>query len=246
MTTANKPTHAGEAKTMNNAWILDGLTAAVLIVCTVNGAKRGLLMSLSRLLVLASGIFGGKMASDAFAPLVSQRYIYPLVDDAVHQVLHAAPEITAADAPAVLQTAQELLMKVLEQLGLATVSFSKIADDIAAALLAGSADVTAVIAQRLSEISVFVVAFFIIEAAAMLIVRTFDKILQLPVLGFPNRAGGAVLGFAKGMALVVLLLWAGLTFLDSQTQSGGLLSPEIIRQTVISHHFADWIARVLP
>jgi hypothetical protein len=76
---------------MNNAWILDGLTAAVLIVCTVNGAKRGLLMSLSRLLVLASGIFGGKMASDAFAPMVSQRFIYPLVDDAVHRVLQPHP-----------------------------------------------------------------------------------------------------------------------------------------------------------
>jgi uncharacterized membrane protein required for colicin V production len=74
--------------------------------------------------------------------------------------------------------------------------------------LAGSVDVTAVIAQRLSEILVFVVAFFVIEAASMLVVRTFDKILQLPVLGFPNRAGGAVLGFVKGMALVVLLLWA--------------------------------------
>jgi uncharacterized membrane protein required for colicin V production len=232
---------------MNNAVILDGLVIVILIASAVSGAKRGLLMSLSRLVGLAAGIFGGKIAVDAFSPIISRRFVFPLVDEAVHSVLAATPDVKMVhDAQNALHSARELLTKVLEQLGLATVSLSKIADDIAGELMAGSGDIAAVISRRLSEILVFIVAFFVIQAVAHLILRALDEVLRLPVIGLPNRVGGAMLGFAKGMVMVVLLLWAGLTFLDSQTQNGGLLSPEIIRQTVISHHFVDWIARVLP
>ena len=232
---------------MNNAIILDGLVTVTLVVCTVGGAKRGLLMSLSRLLGLVAGVFGGKIAVDAFAPAVSQRYVYPLVDEAVHSVLASTPDVKMVlDAKNALQSARELLTKVLEQLGLSTGSLSKIADDIAGELMAGSGDVTAVISRRLSEILVFVVAFLVIEAVVLFILRALDGVLRLPVIGFPNRVAGALLGLAKGMIIVVLLLWAGLTFLDSQTQNDEILAPATIEQTVISYRFVDWIERVLP
>ncbi len=67
---------------MDNAIVVDGAIALVLIAGTVIGAKRGLIKCLMGLLVLIGAMFGSVWLADLMTPPVAD-IVAPKVEDAI-------------------------------------------------------------------------------------------------------------------------------------------------------------------
>ena len=92
----------------------------------------------------------------------------------------------------------------------------------------------------------FVVGFIAASLAVGAALSALDILMKLPLIGLPNRIGGAVLGIIGGVVALIVLLWAGVAFVPQLTAPGALLSPESVASSKIVNLFIAFIGGILP
>jgi uncharacterized membrane protein required for colicin V production len=231
---------------MSNSTILDIFAVVILSYGILSGARQGFVMSLWRLVGSAAALFGAIICTDRFAPEISRRFVFPAVESALQGIL---PGLAGIDSPTQLQEAvgmsKQILSQMLEQMGFAGIGLSNAAEELADALLSGS-DIAAILSLRLAQVLTFSAAFFLIQIISSFAVRLLSNAFCLPVMGAANRTAGAVLGFLKSAVVLILVFWAGVTFLSFLTEDTAILAPATIEKTIFAKEFIGLSRRFLP
>ncbi len=212
--------------------IFDAVILLIVILRAFRGAVRGFFLSLSGLIAMIGGLFGGMWVSGRFSERLLRSVLLPLVDKAFG---------SSVQVPESLPKLSELL----EEVKLPAFLTSGVAEEaVERAREAGSGLLTAakeVIAQRGAEILVFILAFIAIYLLLMLLFRGLNLLFRLPVLGLFNKTLGAVFGVVSGVLLAAVLLGAAGFFFPSLSMPGGVFSPENLEKTYLTKYFFEYL-----
>ena len=167
--------------------LLDLLVVAVLVICALRGAAKGLVLSLCGLLAVAVAFLGASFASRALSPMVAQALeprFAAAIEEKLEAEIHAAQDgdtpVSTGDLP--LQDA----LNALKEMGF----YQGLIDTVDRAVEDGMLDVAAGAAAVWTALS-----------------RSLDLVARLPGLHFLNKTGGAVIGVVKGCALLFVAVW---------------------------------------
>ena len=206
------------------ALIADLLIAAALLAAVVIGARRGLLRSLTGLVVVVLAFVLASWAADRLADPVAQK-LSPLVERRIEQKLtqqeSASAESVLADFGFIGERLQELTQQVV-----------RAAQESGASLLAA---LSQSVAHSVAYTLVYVVSFVL-----GLLSKPLQLVTKLPVIHGANAVGGGALGLLWGALVVFVVVWALRKF-------DILLTPETVEQSRLLRFFAehsplDWIS----
>lgn len=190
--------------------ILDIAIVLILIVFAWSGARKGLILTVLSVVGLVVAFLGARLVSTAFYEPVAdiiQPGIYQEFEEMEDQLFQGA-EISID-----LDGSVDRLVDVLREQelfpGLVDLLETAVADDTytADSKLSTAENLSVFLADLLAKAGLFVLSFLVILLLWFLITRTLDLAFKLPILKTINVAGGLVLGLAKGIVIVVVLVW---------------------------------------
>ena len=170
------------------ALIADLLIAAALLAAVVIGARRGLLRSLTGLVVVVLAFVLASWAADRLADPVAQK-LSPLVERRIEQKLtqqeSASAESVLADFGFIGERLQELTQQVV-----------RAAQESGASLLAA---LSQSVAHSVAYTLVYVVSFVLLLLVLGLLSKPLQLVTKLPVIHGANAVGGGALGLLSGL-----------------------------------------------
>ena len=204
---------------MDNASVVDGAIAIVLIAGALIGAKRGLIRSLTGLaVVVVSFLVAAELANALTAPITD--VVAPKVEESLVQSFREALEREKTDNT-LYESFSELLKKynvpeervrtllapLRADMGEITgAAQEKVAESFRAAISAG---VYAVVRGAVHALLLFVL-YVVLRIVLELVLRALDLIFDLPVLNTLNTVGGALLGVISAALLLFVGIHVGL------------------------------------
>lgn len=190
--------------------ILDVAIALILIVFAWSGARKGLILTVLSVVGLFVAFLGARFVSAAFYEPVSdiiQPGIYQKFEEMEDQLLQGAEiSIDLDDSVEVLVDTlreQELFPGLVDLLETAVADNTYTGNDA----LSTAENLSVFLAELLSKAGLFVVSFLVILLVWFLITKALDLAFKLPILKAINIGGGLILGLAKGVVIVVVLIW---------------------------------------
>ncbi len=210
---------------MDNALVIDGVLAVVLLAGALIGAKRGLFKSLMGVVVVIAALIGAVLLADMLTDPITD-LIAPKVEDAVVQKFADTLERTSAEdsqAGGGVRDGVAELSALAEEYGLSgdvlngllrsfedTVhDFTEQAKEKAEGTFrdAISAGVRSVVSGTVHAVLVLVL-YLVLLIVLKLLTNALDHVFDLPVLGTLNGTGGAVLGLLEAALLLYVVLYA--------------------------------------
>lgn len=201
---------------MPTSVMIDLAIAAVLLFFAWLGWKRGLLRTLSELLVVVVAVFLANQIANTAAPKVVDTFLRP----AAHQAIE---EKIAALEPGVQGASHESLRGLLDGVPfIGRQAKETLADQIYAVqdqalaegksmLLEVALDLADTVLDGVVRNLVRSILFAVCFAAAVFVLRLLVKMLNLtfslPGLKQLNELGGMAIGLGKGLVIVCLAVW---------------------------------------
>ena len=198
----------------------DLVIAAALVLFVVIGAARGLVKSLSGLIIVAAAFIGASFVANALAEPVAQ-WLGPVIEENILSKLAAENTNDAEALLAAFHFSGESLQQMVEQV-MTTVKETGM--DILSA-------VTDSVAMSVSYAAVYLVAFLVLLLAVWLLLKPVQLLTKLPVLRTVDRLGGGALGLVWGALLVFAAVWLMLRF-------DWVLTQEMVDHSRLLHFFA--------
>ena len=201
--------------------MVDIIIIAILVLCVVIGAHRGLLQSLAGVIIVVAAFFGASLAADALAPSVAE-WIGPMVEEGIHDKLL---QTDTADAGSMLEEfhfSSGNLQTMVEEV------MDKAAQTGMSLLNAVAESVTHSVAYAL----VYFISFLILLILLWLAMKPLKLMTRLPGLHMLNCIGGGALGLVWGTLLTFLAVWLMLRF-------DWLLTPEMIESSPVLRFFTE-------
>ena len=203
--------------------IFDLAIAAVLVLFTLMGRKRGFVLTLCGLLAVFVVFIGGAFLSDLMAPQVG-RLIQPMVEEHVTRALQEVVNesqwsLEASAASVALDGLGQVAPQLPVEQALAALEGTDIyrvfGDALKNALNEGLLNVTSsaagaiagYVAQEVARVVLFVICFVVVLATWTLLSHALDLAFRLPVLSSVNAMMGGVVGLLKGALVVFIAVW---------------------------------------
>lgn len=203
--------------------IFDLVIAAVLVLFTLMGRKRGFVLTLCGLLAVFVAFLGGAMLSDLLAPQVGQ-LIQPVVEEHVTQMLRevvdesqwsfTAPAASAAleeMGQAIPQLPVEQALAALEGTGIYQVFGDALKEALREGLLnattTAAGAIAGYVAREVAHLVLFLISFVVVLLLWTVLSHALDLAFRLPVLSSVNAMLGGVVGLVKGALLVFIAVW---------------------------------------
>jgi len=211
--------------------IIDIAILLVLAFFTWRGAKKGLILTLFSLVAIFVAWFGAKGIAGAFSGPVAniiRPSIQLAVDEAVSGVVPAGPEKdpSPSSSPSVvlpgspvdigtedagsgltLRQVADALERSDLYIGLRGFVDEAVEEDRLEVTSTAEAAVTYYLAELTANALLFGLSFLLILLVWYLISRALDLAFHLPILAAVNAVGGAILGLAKGVLLMLVVIW---------------------------------------
>lgn len=238
---------------MKPGFIIDLCLMLILLMAAGAGARRGLIMTASKLVSLTAGYIGAWRAALALSKPIGNRFFLPWVNDSiikaaaesynpVNDVLNQAADLGAG--------AEATVMEALSGLGLPAFSISGVFGTLLDKVTGTGRDVLSaaaeIISQRIAFVLIFIVAFIIIQLAVLFASGCIEGLTSLPLMGPVNRIGGALCGALLAAFIALALLWVLGTFFPSLTADHGILSEEALKGSRLLPLFLKAVKKVLP
>lgn len=229
--------------------MIDFVIAAVLVLFTVLGWKRGLVRTLTELLAVVLALVLSAQIAKAAAPVIVDKAFRPTTHAAIEQrvdeiMAEAGPEISPVrELERVVEAIpngfiREHAGRLLEEVDTAVEEamvptqdrLAKAAKDIADAVLDG-------VVRELIQSILCAVCFMILTILFRLAARFLRLAEKLPGLRQLNGLGGALLGLGKGLILVCLALWV--------LRNTGMITPEMAEDSFLMGAASRWTGGLL-
>ena len=186
-----------------------------LLTCGLSGYRKGLVMSLATLLVLALASLGATVAQEALAPRAVEA-IEPKVQQVVRGQLQRELEGKTQEA---VEEAGDISFSVggeqmdlgaltgmLEALGIPVeAQVTEGTNQALAPMLDAAAEAVAqAIVEPVAELVIYLAAFLILYLLLHSLTLALNVVDRLPVIHTLNRAGGAILGLLGGCLVLTV------------------------------------------
>lgn len=192
--------------------ILDVAIILILIIFAWSGARKGLILTVLSVVGLVVAFLGARFVSTTFYEPVSdiiQPGIYQEFEKMEDQLLQGYDvSLDLNDTVEVLVDAlreQELFPGLVDLLDTAVEDSTYQANQA----LSTAENLSIFLSEVLAKAGLFVLSFLLILLIWFLITKALDLAFKLPILKGINLAGGLILGLAKGIVIVVVLVWIG-------------------------------------
>lgn len=192
------------------AYIFDVAIVLLLAFFAWRGASKGLILSLCGLAAVFVAFFAAQFVSDTFCEPVGN-ILRPIVIQTVRGA-DAEPEVDPEN-PEAGYTVDELLGSIQEK-GLFE-GFSEFLEQAVATDTVGHGPLSPLdalagyLSKGIAKALLFGLVFIAVQLAWFLVSHALDLAFKLPILAEVNLAGGVIIGFAKGILLVIVLVWLG-------------------------------------
>lgn len=190
--------------------LFDIAIVALLAFFAWRGAAKGLVLSLCGLAAVFVAFFAAQFVSDTFCEPVGN-ILRPIVIQTVRGA-DAEPEVDPEN-PEAGYTVDELLGSIQEK-GLFE-GFSEFLEQAVATDTVGHGPLSPLdalagyLSKGIAKALLFGLVFIAVQLAWFLVSHALDLAFKLPILAEVNLAGGVIIGFAKGILLVIVLVWLG-------------------------------------
>lgn len=204
---------------MDNALIVDGALAVILIVGTLVGAKRGLFKSLMGLVVVAAALVGSVVLANMLTEPITD-FVAPKVENAVVKQFTNELDKSAKSGT----DAADGVGALLEKYGISADALSGVLTPFASGLsgaAAGakqnaadtfrgmaSAAIRTVVSGAVHAVLTMVL-YIVLLVVLRLLVNLINHVFDLPLLGTVNGLGGAAIGFVEALLLVYVVTYIG-------------------------------------
>ena len=203
---------------MDNAIIVDGVLAAVLLIGALVGAKRGLFKSLMGLLVVVAAMVGAVLLANMLTEPIAN-VIAPKAEDAIVKRFSDEWDQSSGDYDdlgALLEkygVSAELRAKIFEPFyssasGAALSVKESATSTFRNAISATVRTTVSGVVHTVLTLVLYVVLLVVLRVVVNLVNHVFD----LPVLGTINGLGGAALGLLEAAALIYVVVYLGYHF----------------------------------
>lgn len=220
------------------ATIIDAAIIVILIFFTFQGGRKGLILTLFSLLAVFVAWFGAKAITNSFTEPVAN-ILRPSIRLTISDLLRGEAPLVQPDPdgettpapsrPAISLPGQSVdanaeedreaafgLEQILDVLGESGL-FTGLQGFLEGAASEGMLTVTTTAAQAVSDYLarliasslLFGLSFLLILLVWFLVSRAMDLAFDLPILSVVNWIGGGLIGLAKGLILVLVLVWLG-------------------------------------
>ncbi|MBR3560770.1 MAG: CvpA family protein [Oscillospiraceae bacterium] len=224
---------------MDNALIIDGVLAAVLIVGALVGAKRGLFKSLMGLIAVVAALVGAVLLANRLTEPLTD-FIAPKVENAIvekftHNLNAAESDGAAEDRGALRKLLEEYhlpadqLDGLLSSLSGTLSSVTGAAKEKAAEVFRNAiSDTVRTTVSGAVHTALTLVFYALLLAVLRLLTKAIDHVFELPLLGTANDLGGALLGLLEAAALLYAVVYLanrfGVKFITEHAEDTYLLS----------------------
>lgn len=227
--------------------IVDILLLIIVVLCTWNGYKKGVIASVAGLLAIVIALFGGSLVSSAYSHEVVPA-LEPFVDgyidsaatrDSILDTMGYASsdlsldDLLARDSSLRYDYAYECMRTVGFHEDRAQELANKAVDYSAANGTTMTDAVVAVLCDTITYVGGLVIGFLMILILLVAVANIFNLSFRLPNLELFDELGGAFLGFLEGIVYCVLLCWL-LSFF------GLVLGKETLGGTVLGNFFLQF------
>jgi len=208
--------------------VIDAVILLVLAFFTWRGARKGLILTLFSFLAIFVAWFGAKAVAQNFSGPVAG-ILRPSIELSINETLEGAvpsaapspspgvPSVTLPGGPVVRPSSEpgdvfslEEVLAIMDENELFT-GLSGFVDDAASrgALEDGTAAgaVAGYLASLIASALLFGLSFLLILLVWFLVSRALDLAFDLPILSAVNAVGGGLLGLAKSVLLMVVVVW---------------------------------------
>lgn len=232
--------------------ILTILLIAIVVICTWQGFKKGIIMGIIEVLVIILSIYGAQLLSDAYSyevipalkPFVAG-YMEPRVeaqayellgyeadDKGNYNVIYSLNDLLAENP----EVNHSVYLQSYRDLGIYSTAADAMADkaEVYAEENETSLTETAVevLCQTVTWVAGFLLFFIILFVVLTVIVNLPNLSFRIPYVGLVNDLGGIAIGLVTGALFCSLILWI--------LQYAGILLPEnTIRESGIAAFFMD-------
>lgn len=195
---------------MQMAVIIDGILAAVLIVCAVLGWRRGAFKSVMGIVVVLVALVGAGVISNAGAP-VAAKTIAPIISQQIEtRVDHAAQSVLPEESGDSLD--EETAQGLFSAMGL----YQKTAENMAKNAMEQATQTGQTMMETAMENMIqsaaaavlFFLSFIILLILLKLVSNVLGLLTAVPGLHLMNAVGGAVFGLIQGVIILIALIWA--------------------------------------
>ena len=199
------------------AYIFDVAIVLLLAFFAWRGASRGLILSLCGLAAVFVAFFAAQFVSDTVCAPVAN-IIRPIIAQSFRDVIPEPEPVTAqpeSDAVAPGYPPLDEIVASIQEEGLFQ-GFAAFLKDgvennaVEEGPLTSPVDALAsYLSKGIAKALLFALVFLGVQIGWFLASHALDLAFKLPILAEVNLAGGLIIGFAKGILLIIVLVWLG-------------------------------------
>lgn len=180
--------------------IIDVFLVGVLAALTLYGARRGMLRTLTGLLIMVLASVGAAMIAATFsAPLTD--FVMPFLEETMSERI----ELAASTASHQYDVEELLgLLGLDEAIQAALVKRAQQLQETGISLMMAAAES---LVYAFAHGLLYAVAFPALLVLLRILAAAMDLAAKLPVISRLNALGGGILGFIEGVLLVFLAVW---------------------------------------
>lgn len=188
--------------------IIDAIALAVLVGLVLWGARKGLLRTLTGLLVIVVSLVGANVIAEALTEPAA-KLVAPIIEERIEvQMEEVIRERLPGQMPGSMP---EKLEDILELLGLDEARRDALGARAEKTIReTGTSAATAVVeslARSFLHSLLYMVSFTALTALLHILVRALNLMSKLPVLRGLNALGGGLLGLIEALLLLFLAAW---------------------------------------
>lgn len=206
---------------------IDAITAVLLLLFALRGRSRGLVRTLSGILVLLFAFWGAGFLAQETSPYLSSKYIEPWIYESIMPNMSQSEASVSPASEAEVTTSLGL---ALSELGFTDSLLSSFFNDFAINLsdtveeIVNSAAHS--IGNKLTYALLFLIYFLILYVVLRIVAKFIQLLAKVPGINFFNRSFGLLLGLILGYLSI-----SAIGYILSIT--GILLTPELIAETTV-------------
>ena len=190
--------------------IIDAVVVLILVGFTVIGARRGLLQTLTGLVIVVVALVGAGMIATTFSSPAA-KLAAPLIEKQIEKKIDAAM-VESGPAESTSGAEDSQLEEILSLLGLDTEVRNSLAekaqDTVRDTGVSVAAAVVTSIAQSIIYGVLYILSFVALTVLLHVLFKAMGLLTKLPGIHSLNALGGGLLGLIEGALLLFLAVWA--------------------------------------
>ncbi len=188
--------------------ILDIAAVLILLFSALRGRKRGLIKTLSGIIVVVLAFTLAGRIANFTTPYISEKYVAPKIISAITPETETIPDENGASA----DTLGSLFLKLGIPKNVVTDSIEEISGELSRDLSSMVSNISHSVSHKVTYAILFLIYFVILLLVLSLVFKIINLASKIPGINFVNKAFGLILGILLGYLFIIFTSYILLKF----------------------------------